>query len=152
MSLTKKLEVSERGKLESTCLCACLPLVSQKIFCVSLLQTVLLFLTNQAMRFISHGIGHSYFIVGKLSHLGGVQNFLLERREKPEKGDWCRNGGVATFLLLYSSITFTLYVGKVKFSLLLFFLQSFELAMQDSHPSLYSTKILYHLYISDSFW
>ena len=24
--------------------------------------------------------------------------------------------------------------------------------MQDSHPSLYSTKILYHLYISDPFW
>ena len=28
---------------------------------------------------------------------------------------------------------------------------SFELAMQDSHPSLYSIKILYHLYISDPF-
>ena len=46
-------------------------------------------------------------------------------------------GGLPPFLLLYSSITFTLYVGKVKFPLLL----------QDSHPSLYSTKILYHLYI-----
>ena len=30
-------------------------------------------------------------------------------------------------------------------------LQSFELAMQNSHPSLYSAKTLYHLYISDSF-
>ena len=60
--------------------------------------------------------------------------------------------GVATFLLLYSSITFTLSVGKVKFSLLLFFLWSFELAMQDSHPSLYSTKTMHHLYISDPFW
>ena len=39
-------------------------------------------------------------------------------------------------------VTFTLYVGKVKFHLLL----------QDSHPSLYSTKTLYHLYISDPFW
>ena len=60
--------------------------------------------------------------------------------------------GLSLFLLLYGSITFTLCVGKVKFSLLLFFLQSFELAMQDSHPSLYSTKTLYHLYISDPFW
>ena len=41
-------------------------------------------------------------------------------------------------------------VGKVKFPLLLFFLWSFELAMQDFHPSLYSTKTLYHWYISDS--
>ena len=38
--------------------------------------------------------------------------------------------------------------GKTK----VFFLQSFELAMQDSHPSLYSTKTLYHLNISDPFW
>ena len=44
------------------------------------------------------------------------------------------------FSLISSSITFTLYVGKVKFPLLL----------QDSHPSLYGTKT-YHLYISDQF-
>ena len=43
-------------------------------------------------------------------------------------GGW--GGGVPLFLLLFSSITFTLYVGKVKFPLLL----------QYSHPSLYSTK------------
>ena len=30
-------------------------------------------------------------------------------------------------------------------------LQSFELSIQDSDPSLYSTKTLHHLYISDSF-
>ena len=64
----------------------------------------------------------------------GGSIFLLERGDKPEK--------VPFLLLLYSSITFTLYVGKVKFPLLL----------QDSHPSLYSTKTLYHLYISDPFW
>ena len=99
-----------------------------------------------------------YFIVGPLPTLlkgerwGEGWNFLLERGDKPEKGGWCRNWVVATFLLCYSSITFTLCVGKIKFSLLLFFLQSFELAMQDSHPSLYSIKTLYHLYISDSFW
>ena len=73
--------------------------------------------------------------------------FLLCINDPPDG-----RGGVATFLLLYSSITFTLCVEKVKFSLLLFFLQSFELAVQDSHPSLYSTKTLYPLYISDSFW
>ena len=31
-------------------------------------------------------------------------------------------------------------------------LQSFELAMQDFHPSLYCTKTWYYLYISDPFW
>ena len=31
-------------------------------------------------------------------------------------------------------------------------LQSFELTMQDSRPSLFSIKIFYHLYISDPFW
>ena len=30
-------------------------------------------------------------------------------------------------------------------------LQSFDLAMQDSHPNLYCTKTWYHLYISDPF-
>ena len=68
----------------------------------------------------------------------GVQNFLLETGNKLEKA------GLPLFLLLYSSIAFTLYVGKAKFPLLLFFLWSFELAMQDFHSSLYITKTLYH--------
>ena len=50
-------------------------------------------------------------------------------------------GRVQLFSLLYSSVTFTIRVGKVMFPLLLFdlqffnfsILQSFELAMQDSH-------------------
>ena len=60
--------------------------------------------------------------IGSLGFL--VQTFLLENGDKPEKG------GLPLLLLLYSSITFTLYFGKVKFPLLL----------QDSHPSLYSTN------------
>ena len=40
---------------------ACLPRVSQEIFRVSLLKSVLPFLINQAARFISRGVGHSYF-------------------------------------------------------------------------------------------
>ena len=51
---------------------------------------------------------------------GGLQNFLLERGDKPEKGAWCRKGGLPLFLLLYSSITFTVCGGKVRFHLLLF--------------------------------
>ena len=36
---------------------------------------------------------------------GGVQNFLLERGNKPVKRyGWCKNGGVATFLLLYTAV------------------------------------------------
>ena len=82
----------------------------------------------------------------------GVRNFSLERGINLKRGGWYRNGGLLLFLLLYSSITFTPYVRKVKFPLLLFFLRSFELAMQDFHPRLYSTKTLYHWYISDPFW
>ena len=71
-------------------------------------------------------------------------------------------GGVATSLL-YSSIAFTVCVcvcgggggggGELEESLLYYILilQSSELTMQDSHASFYSTKTLYHLYISDSF-
>ena len=89
----------------------------------------------------------------KIESLGGVRKFLLERGDKHEKGGvdiemrW-----VATFLLLYSSITFTVCVcgggSKVPF----ISLQYFELAIQDSHPCLYCTKTWYHLYISDPFW
>ena len=55
----------------------------------------------------------------KIESLEGTQKFLLERRDKPEKGGGGGGGGLPSFLLLYSSISFTLYVGKVKFSLLL---------------------------------
>ena len=53
----------------------------------------------------------------------GVQNVLLERGDKPEKGAGgldIEMGGPATFLLLYSSVTFTVCGGKVRFLLLLF--------------------------------
>ena len=73
----------------------------------------------------------------------GVQTFLLERGDKPEKGGWCGNGGgsggvVANFLLLYSSITFTVCVEKVGFPLLLFGSSLFSVnhSSQDSHLSL----------------
>ena len=58
---------------------------------------------------------------------GGVRNFLLERGDKPEKGGGGGGRGVDVemrgsplFLLLYSSITFTLCGGKVRFPLVLF--------------------------------
>ena len=43
------------------CLLACSLRVHKEIFRVSLLKSVLPFLTNQATRFISRGIGHFYF-------------------------------------------------------------------------------------------
>ena len=78
--------------------------------------------------------------------------FYRKRGDKPEKGgEWW--GVLPLFSLLYTLITFTLCLGKIKFHFVTFSVfQSFELVMQDSHPSLYSTKILYHLYISDPFW
>ena len=34
-----------------------------------------------------------------------LQIFLLEQGDKPEKRyGWCKNGGVATFLLLYTAV------------------------------------------------
>ena len=83
----------------------------------------------------------------------GVLKFLLAGGITLKRGGWCRNGSlVVNFLLLYSSIKFTVFVGKVvSFITFSFFLQSFELNMQDSYPRLYSTNTQYHLYISDPF-
>ena len=51
-----------------------------------------------------------------------VQNFLLERGDKPGKGGGVdiEIGGIDNFLLLYSSVIFTVCEGKVRFALLLF--------------------------------
>ena len=58
--------------------------------------------------------------------------------------------GVATFLITSQFNHIDCVGGNVRF----YFsnLQSFQLVMQDSHPSLYYTKAWYHLYISDPFW
>ena len=68
-------------------------------------------------------------------------------------------GEVATFLLLCSSILFTVGLcvclwWKGGGDSLYYFLdlQSFQLVMQDSHSSLYCTDTWYHLHISDPFW
>ena len=48
--------LSEGRKLGSICLLACYLRVNKEMFHVSLLKTVLSFLINQAVQFISHGI------------------------------------------------------------------------------------------------
>ena len=60
----------------------------------------------------------------KFSHLGGGTKFFLERGDKPVKGGGgvdVKMEGVATFFitLQFSSITFTVCGGKVRFPLLL---------------------------------
>ena len=56
----------------------------------------------------------------KLSHLGSTE-FFARKGDKPEKGVDVKMGrGVATFLSLYSSITFTVWEEKLSFPLLLF--------------------------------
>ena len=45
----------------------------------------------------------------------------------------------------------TVCVGKKSFLYYILILQSFELNMQDSHPSLYSTKTLHHLSVPGPF-
>ena len=86
----------------------------------------------------------------KLSHLGGgVPTFLLERANKPGKTEltkkWWR---YHFFITLQFSHIYCVCVRKVNF--LHYFLapQSFELAMEDSHSSLYSPKTLSFVY----FW
>ena len=93
----------------------------------------------------------------KFSHLSeGVQNFLLEKGDKPEKGGGNVEMGVGTSftILQLSSITFTMCVDKVRFPLLLFGFSIFWV----SHARFSSTfsaksfvKTQYHLYISDPF-
>ena len=51
----------EKIKLEAKCLLACLPDTDKEVFCVSLLKTVLPFLTNQAAKFCSRGIADFIF-------------------------------------------------------------------------------------------
>ena len=83
----------------------------------------------------------------------GAQKLLLERGDKPEKGaliqQWGVGGSTSCITLQFNQIHSVCGKGKVSFITL--FLEPFELAMQDSHPSLYSTKTLYHLHISDPF-
>ena len=55
-------------------------------------------------------------------------------------GDNVEIGGLSLFSLLYSSIIFTVCLGKVMFPCYFLDLQSFGLAMQDSDPSFYYTK------------
>ena len=59
--------------------------------------------------------------------MGGFQNFLLEKRKKPEKGGgWCGNGEVATFVLLYSQFNHVYSVcGNSKAFFVTFFLLVF---------------------------
>ena len=65
-----------------------------------------------------------------MSHLGGTKNFARKGRGITQKRGWgwCRNDGVADFLLLYSSITFTVCVyrggmgSKVSFITFWFFI------------------------------
>ena len=57
------------------------------------------------------GVGTS-----KNSLTWGVQNSLLERRDKPEKGGWCRNGGLPLFITLqFNNIYFMSGESKVSF-------------------------------------
>ena len=66
---TQKTEkyLFERGILGSTCLLACSSHVIKGILRVSLLKTVLTFLTNPTVQLISRGIGRSYFSRNLLS-------------------------------------------------------------------------------------
>ena len=47
-----------------------------------------------------------------------VRNFMLKRRDKPVQGGLTKKWGVATFLLFYSSIIFTVCAWKVRSPLL----------------------------------
>ena len=71
----------------------------------------------------------------KLSPLR-VPKFLLERVDNTEK-----RGNDIFFIYFTNELHLRYVCGKIKFSFIMF--QSFELTMQDSHPSPYNTKTLY---------
>ena len=86
---------------------------------------------------------------------GGGVLFLLERWDNPENrdGGWCKTGVVATFINLQFNCIYCTCVGKVKFPLLCFNYSVFWVNhVRFSSRSLYSTKTLYHFYISNPFW
>ena len=79
----------------------------------------------------------------KIESLGGGGINLFAR-----KWGWYRNGGGLPLFYYFTVQSHLLCLGGKQSSLnFLSDLQSFELAMQDSHPTLNSTKTLYHLYI-----
>ena len=82
----------------------------------------------------------------------GGSKFLLERGHKPEKGGWCRNGGLPFFYHFTVQSHLHCLWEKYSFLYYFFFLQSSELAMQDSHPNLYSTKTMYHTIVLKHCW
>ena len=84
----------------------------------------------------------------KIESLGGykIWGINLKRGVDVEMG----GGGCHFFITLQIH---HIYCVLDKGSLYFFSdLQPFELAMQDSHPSLHCTITLYHFYISDPFW
>ena len=88
-----------------------------------------------------------FFIVGTPSLTWGwgrVPKLLLE------SGITLTNGGYLDVEMGGGRVPFFYYF-TVQLLCYILILQSFELTMQDSHPSLYSIKTLYHSYISDSF-
>ena len=82
-----------------------------------------------------------------------MPKIFLEMVDNPEKGGRVDvdKGGCHFFITLQFSCIYCVWGKKESLLYYILILQSFELTMQDSHPSLYSTKTLYHLYISDSF-
>ena len=89
----------------------------------------------------------------KLNHLQGGHNFLLKSRDKPEKERVdVEMGGLPLFYNFTVQLNHIYRVcvweggkgGGVRFPLYLSNLQSFELAMQDSHQSF---KIFIHVLI-----
>ena len=82
-----------------------------------------------------------------IESLGGVQHFLLEKEDKPEKERVdVEMGELPLFLLLSSSITFTLCVGKVRSSFLYYFL-FFSLLIQPCKILIQISIVLKHCII-----
>ena len=77
--------------------------------------------------------------------LGGVPKILLERGDNPD----VEIRGLPLFYYFTVQLHL-LCVWEKSFLYKILILQSLEFAMQDSHHSVYSTKTLYHFYISDS--
>ena len=82
---------------------------------------------------------------------GGSKNFARKGRINLKRAVDVEMGGSHFITLQFNHIYSVCGKSKASF-ITFFFLWSFELAMEDFHPDLYSTKTVYHLHISDPLW
>ena len=75
------------------------PCVAEKQRLLETLIMLKIYITIHSWNPPPHPLLKGDYNLPKIESLGGggVRNFLLERGDKPVKGDWCRNGRLSLF-------------------------------------------------------